>query len=222
MNEATKPPEPNEEVFPPLADDPSMPTIDDAATSTEVKEIATPSVSTEGTTIPEVAPAKDPWAEGEPPTPPEPAGVPVVVVVLIFVVAAAAILFLVSHTRSLQAKINQVTLESKQVKAQADLLQTQLDQLSLTTKAQSTGLLIVSAVYGSGGAFKDVTDRVNTLLHQPDAEFYAKPEWLHDDPAPGWNKELVICYKIQGQRHIFMTGEGGKVSVAALLDEAKK
>jgi hypothetical protein len=222
MNESTKPPEPNEEAFPPLADDSSMPTTDETPNPAEVKEAATPSASTGGITSAEATPTKDPWAEGEPPATPEPTGVPVMVVVFIFAVAAAVIVFLVSHARSLGARIDQVTLESEQAKAQAGLLQTQLDQLSLAAKANTTGLLIVSAVYGSGGTFRDVTDRVNTLLHESDAEFYSKPEWLHDDPTPGYNKELVIVYKYQGQRHIFMTGEGGKVSVTTLLDEAKK
>ena len=218
MNESTKSSEPNEEAFPPLADDPSMPAPNEVVTSVEVKETAT----TEDTTSAEATATKDPWAEGEPPASPEPTGVPVMVVVLIFAFAVVAIMFLVHHTHSLGEKIDRLTLESEQTKAQAGLLQTQLDQLSLATKAQATGLLIVLAVYGSGGTFRDVTDRVNTLLHQSDAEFYSKPEWLHDDPTPGWNKELVIIYKYQGQRHIFMAGEGGKVSVATLLDEAKK
>jgi hypothetical protein len=222
MNESTNPPEPDEEAFPPLADDPSMPAPDDVETLGEVDETASPPETSEETTSAEATPAKDPWAEVEPPIPPEPAGVPVKVVVLILLLAAAVIAFLVIHNRSLGERIDQLTLESEQSKAQAAQLQTQLDQLSLAATAKSTGLLIVSAIYGSGGNFTDVTDRVNTLLHQSDAEFYANPEWLHDDPTPGWNKELVIVYKYQGQRHIFKAGEGAKVSVADLLDAVKK
>ena len=81
---------------------------------------------------------------------------------------------------------------------------------------------VISAVYGSGTNFADVTYRVDTLLHQPLVEFYARPQWLHADPTPGWNKELVIVYEFKGRRHIFMTGEGGKVSADELIHHAKQ
>ncbi|HEV2692814.1 MAG TPA: hypothetical protein VG347_07940 [Verrucomicrobiae bacterium] len=80
-------------------------------------------------------------------------------------------------------------------------------------------LLIISATFGSGTNFADVTCRVNDLLRQPDAEFFARPEWLSADPAPGWNKTLVIVYEVSGHRHIFACGEGGKVSASVLLNE---
>jgi len=82
-------------------------------------------------------------------------------------------------------------------------------------------LLIISATYGSGTKYSDVTYRVNDLLRQPGAEFFARPEWLSADPTPGWNKALVIIYKVKGCRHIFTTGEGGRVSASLLLDTDK-
>jgi hypothetical protein len=75
------------------------------------------------------------------------------------------------------------------------------------------GLLIISATYGSGTHFADVTERVDELLHQPDVEFFARPEWLQADPTPGWNKALTIVYEFKGRRHVFTAGEGGKVNV---------
>ena len=92
--------------------------------------------------------------------------------------------------------------------------------LEATTPAAD--LLIISATYGSGTNYSDVTCRVNDLLRQPDVEFTARPEWLAADPTPGWNKALVIVYEFKGHRHTFATGEGGKVSVSALLEEAGK
>jgi len=83
-------------------------------------------------------------------------------------------------------------------------------------------LLIISAAYGSGTKFSDVTDRVDDLLRQPGAVFFARPEWLLADPTPGWNKALVIVYEAKGQRHTFATGEGGRVSVAVLLKPVDK
>lgn len=92
--------------------------------------------------------------------------------------------------------------------------------LEATTPAAD--LLIISATYGSGTNYSDVTYRVNDLLRQPDVEFTARPQWLAADPTPGWNKALVIVYEFKGKRQAFTTGEGGKVSVSVLLEEAKK
>lgn len=86
----------------------------------------------------------------------------------------------------------------------------------------NANLLIISAVYGSGTHFADVTYRVNDLLRQPGVEFFARPEWLKADPTPGWNKALVIVYEHQGHRRIFTAGEGGRVSVDTLLDDKGK
>jgi hypothetical protein len=85
----------------------------------------------------------------------------------------------------------------------------------------AANLLIISAVYGSGAKFDDVTYRVNDLVHQPEVEFFARPEWLVADPTPGWNKALVIVYEFKGQRHTFTTGEGGRVSAEILIEAAK-
>jgi hypothetical protein len=78
-------------------------------------------------------------------------------------------------------------------------------------------VLIISATYGSGKKFADVTERVNDLLRQPNAHFWAKPKWLGADPTPGWNKALVIVYEVKGRRRTFTAGEGGTVSIARLL-----
>lgn len=90
------------------------------------------------------------------------------------------------------------------------------------TSSPAANLLIISATYGSGTHFSDVTDRVNDLLRQPDVEFFARPEWLKADPTPGWNKALTIVYEFKGQRHIFTAGEGGEVSVDTLICQADK
>ncbi len=82
-------------------------------------------------------------------------------------------------------------------------------------------LLVISAVYGSGDKFADVTYRVNDLLRDPETVFWAKPQWLGADPTPGWNKALVIVYEHDGRRRIFSTGEGGEVSVWRLVGHAR-
>jgi len=82
-------------------------------------------------------------------------------------------------------------------------------------------LLVISAVYGSGDKFADVTYRVNDLLRDPETVFWAKPQWLGADPTPGWNKALVIVYEHDGRRRTFSTGEGGEVSVWRLVGHAR-
>jgi len=88
-------------------------------------------------------------------------------------------------------------------------------------KSNAAALLIISATYGSGTNYSDVTYRVNDLLRQPDVEFFARPEWLDADPTPGWNKALVIVYEVQGHRRTFTAGEGGKVSASILLENMR-
>ena len=83
-------------------------------------------------------------------------------------------------------------------------------------------LNVISATYGSGDHFADVSDRVKEILAAPGAEFAAKPDWLGADPTPGWNKALVIVYEFQGKRRLFNCGEGGAVSAAILAAQAAK
>ena len=85
---------------------------------------------------------------------------------------------------------------------------------------QASHPLIISALYGSGTRYVDVTYRVNNLLRQDDAEFFARPEWLLADPTPGWNKSLLVTYELDGRRALFIAGEGGKVSAQRLVENA--
>ncbi|MGH8024951.1 MAG: hypothetical protein ACRED1_15275 [Limisphaerales bacterium] len=80
---------------------------------------------------------------------------------------------------------------------------------------------MISAVFGTGRKWADVTYRVDDLLHQPSAVFYARAPWLGVDPNPGWNKTLVIVYEFKGQRRIFTTS-GGRVSVQELIHNGKR
>lgn len=94
-------------------------------------------------------------------------------------------------------------------------------QLPTMAPTPAADLWVISATYGSGTHYSDVTYRVNDLLRQPGSEFFARPEWLAADPTPGWNKALVIVYEVKGHRHIFATGEGGRVSASLLLHMGK-
>lgn len=78
---------------------------------------------------------------------------------------------------------------------------------------------LISAVYGSGTQFTDVTERVKSLLSEPGAVFYANPPWLGADPTPGWNKALVIVHEVHGKRHTFTAGENGQVTALQLVGQ---
>lgn len=84
-----------------------------------------------------------------------------------------------------------------------------------------SGLVVISAVYGSGKNFVDVSSRFYELVSDPDGEYFARPEWLHADPTPGWNKALIVVYEFKGKRHLLTVGEGGPFSAERLLQNAK-
>jgi hypothetical protein len=79
---------------------------------------------------------------------------------------------------------------------------------------------VISAVYGSGTNFADVSVQVGGLI-QLGTGFNADPHWLQADPNPGWNKTLVIVYEVRGQRHIFTAGEGDPVNTTILKEASK-
>jgi len=87
---------------------------------------------------------------------------------------------------------------------------------------RAAGITMVSATYGSGTNFADVTVRVNDLLRPPGAEFSAQPKALGADPSPGWNKVLVIVYERKHRRCLLTAGEGDNVNLPALLTMAGK
>ena len=86
--------------------------------------------------------------------------------------------------------------------------------------SQSNSVQIISAVYGSGKSFADVSDRVGVLVQKPSG-FNAQPGWLNADPTPGWNKTLVIVYKVKGHRSIYTAQEGDWVNAKLLLEAAR-
>ena len=129
-----------------------------------------------------------------------PSHLPVIVMGIALTAAAIAIGFLWADHNRLQAKIDQLRHPAVVV--------------------APPELAVVSATYGSGQQFADVTVRARDVLTHPESDFYAHPNWLGADPTPGWNKQLIVTYEYKGQRHIFTTGEGGKVNTEMLRTAA--
>jgi hypothetical protein len=90
----------------------------------------------------------------------------------------------------------------------------------LWTGCSKSNLHVVSAVYGMGTNYVDVSSRVNDLLEQAPV-FDARPETMQGDPDPGWHKTLVIVYEVKGHRHIFTAKEDDSVGATILLEAAR-
>lgn len=93
---------------------------------------------------------------------------------------------------------------------------------SPTPAAPPDHIRVISAVYGSGTHFADVTARVNECFASPKGACWATPDSLKTDPTPGWNKCLVIVYDLDGARHLFTMGEWGKVTRQKMLEALGK
>ncbi len=75
---------------------------------------------------------------------------------------------------------------------------------------------IVSATWGTGDIFIDVTARVRRVLAAPEQDFPVNPEWLGHDPVVGYTKVLVTVFQYAGQRYILSLDEGAQIGVGRL------
>lgn len=57
---------------------------------------------------------------------------------------------------------------------------------------------ILSASYGTGGKYADVTERVKHYVEVKRETFWANRETLKSDPNPGWNKSVTVKYLKDG------------------------
>jgi len=65
----------------------------------------------------------------------------------------------------------------------------------------SPPLTILSARYGSGESYCDVTDTLMKRLEKPGLHIRVDNDLVPADPSPGDLKELVVEYELNGQRH---------------------
>ena len=73
------------------------------------------------------------------------------------------------------------------------------------------------ALFGSGSHLADVTDRVVQLLRSEPNGFLARADFLHNYPAPGKNKLLLIRYPYHDQERLFLITGGNRASYTALV-----
>lgn len=156
-----------------------------------------------------------------PATRPARRGAVVFILGVAMLLAAGAIAGLSIQNRGLRAEVQTLRAELKREQALPIFKVPPGDQVTQPKDFKTAGLKIISAAYGSGDKFSDVTPRVTEVLFR-ESQFYARPEWLKVDPTPGWNKALVITYEFNHVRCIFSCGEGGRVNADALLAKARK
>lgn len=89
------------------------------------------------------------------------------------------------------------------------------------SKNNNSQVQVISAAYGVGTNFADVSIRVGNLLDNMNTGFEVHPNYLQADPLNGYNKFLVVVYEAKGRRHIFTASEGDTVSAQTLIEAAK-
>ncbi len=85
-----------------------------------------------------------------------------------------------------------------------------------------SNVTIISAVYGSGTNYVDVSNQVYKMINLQ-MNFQARPEFLLVDPTPYHNKALVIDYEAGGRRHIFtaLASDDDYINARVLLNSAR-
>jgi hypothetical protein len=91
----------------------------------------------------------------------------------------------------------------------------QLEPGPVGGQSRRQAVTIVSAEWGGGKKWADVTARVQELV-DAGKDFWAKPGTLKSDPTPRWRKRLRIRYRLDDQEKSISINEDGKVDVQAL------
>ncbi|HEY2585546.1 MAG TPA: hypothetical protein VGI81_07275 [Tepidisphaeraceae bacterium] len=90
------------------------------------------------------------------------------------------------------------------------------DQAALASAQANERPRIVSASFGTGTNWADVTEQVKRLAESSDA-VRANPDTLGADPSPGWRKQLEIVYIQDGRRRTVMINEDSEIRVQGLI-----
>ena len=83
-------------------------------------------------------------------------------------------------------------------------------------------LMIISAKYGMGKDFTDVTAKVIDLLNANTGAFTADEKTLRANPLPGKDKNLIVSYFLAGTNYVFIVSRTNQVSSALLMENALK
>ena len=91
---------------------------------------------------------------------------------------------------------------------QARKKQAAVDTVKQMVKLGEPTVKILSASYGTGGKFADVTARVKHYVEDKKETFWANKDTLKSDPNPGWNKSITVKYIKDGIKRERRWGKG--------------
>lgn len=110
--------------------------------------------------------------------------------------------------------------EALNIQATIDRVKTELqNQLKAQAQANSS-VKIVSARWGGGKKWVDVTDTLVELLSTPGAELVANPATLKSDPTPRWRKSLQITILRDAKEETLAVREGSPIVILGYVPDA--
>lgn len=84
-------------------------------------------------------------------------------------------------------------------------------------------LKIISARWGGGNNWKDVTERAQEAYAKNALTWvWATTDYLKADPTPGWRKKLEIQYEIDNKPYKASIDEGGAFKPSAILKKMQE
>lgn len=101
--------------------------------------------------------------------------------------------------------------DAQKAKAEAERArkgQAAVDTAKQMVKPGEPTVKILSASYGTGGKFADVTARVKHYVEDKKETFWANKDTLKSDPNPGWNKSITVKYMKDGVKRERRWGKG--------------
>lgn len=80
-----------------------------------------------------------------------------------------------------------------------------------------TGIEIISAKFGAGNKWVDVTEKLKEILESDSTILHNSSKGLNvKDPAPGWKKKIKVTYVINGKQKNASVGGGGSKKIDLL------
>lgn len=111
---------------------------------------------------------------------------------------------------------NDAEVERLDRRSEAAAARLREDQAALAAARAHEPPRIVSASFGRGDKWADVTDRIRQLAASSQV-VRANARTLGIDPDPGWRKRLEIVYLEDGERRTFMIDTDSEIRVPGLI-----
>jgi hypothetical protein len=108
--------------------------------------------------------------------------------------------------------------ETRRIDARAEAINARLKehQTALASVQSPARPALVSARWGTGNKWADVSEQIKRIAKLPDV-VRADPDSLDADPAAGWRKSLEIVYILDGQKHTVWINEDQEIRIDDLI-----